>query len=67
MLFIDPQKCATLTIMGSQTGGLEIQKIPANNEVVNLPFWEAPIADSYGIKHAPSHKDTEKFGRPSLQ
>ena len=39
MLFINPQKCATLTIMGSQTGGLEIQKITANNEVVNLSFF----------------------------
>ena len=55
MLFIDSQKCATLTIMGSQIGGLEIQKIPAKNkDVVNLSCLEAPMADSYGIKHAPS-------------
>ena len=47
MLFIDSQKCATLTIMGSQIGGLEIQKIPAKNkDVVNLSCLEAPMADS---------------------
>ena len=66
MLFIDSQKCATLTIMGSQIGGLEIQKIPAKNkDVVNLSCLEAPMADSYGIKHAPSIRHREIWASQS--